>query len=83
MREGKLSHPNASITRFIAGCFRFFTLTQFGDRPGRYGRFLRFDTSPSRELVIVSGSDSLTIPTSTGLPPHFTLHALLLGKAIS
>src|ERR1700738_2195985 len=29
-------HPNASITRCIAGCFRFFTLTQSGDRPARY-----------------------------------------------
>src|SRR6266849_1740902 len=31
-------HPNASITRCIAGCFRFFPLTQSGDRPARYGR---------------------------------------------
>jgi hypothetical protein len=31
-------HPNASITRCIAGCFRFFILTQSGDRPARYGR---------------------------------------------
>jgi hypothetical protein len=29
-------HPNASITRCIAGCLRFFTLIQAGERPVRY-----------------------------------------------
>src|ERR1700733_15791827 len=28
-------HRNVSITRFIAGCFGFFTLIQFGDVPAR------------------------------------------------
>ena len=28
-------HANESATRLIAGCFRFFTLIQFGDRPAR------------------------------------------------
>src|ERR1700751_3411065 len=40
----KAVHENESITRLIAGCFRFFTLTQSFDRPARYGRSTRFDT---------------------------------------
>jgi len=28
-----LTHENASITRFIAGCFRFFTLIHCFDLP--------------------------------------------------
>jgi hypothetical protein len=28
-------HANESATRLIAGCFRFFTLIQSGDRPAR------------------------------------------------
>ena len=28
-------HENASLTLFIAGCFRFFTLIQCFDRPPR------------------------------------------------
>jgi hypothetical protein len=39
--------PNLSIARLNAGCVRFLTLTQCGDRPGRYGRSRSFDTSPS------------------------------------
>jgi hypothetical protein len=37
-------HQNESLTRLIAGWLRFFTLTQSGDRPARYGRSRRFDT---------------------------------------
>ena len=32
-------HANESATRLIAGCFRFFTLIQFGDRPARQQRW--------------------------------------------
>jgi len=28
-------YENASFTLLIAGCFRFFTLIQLGDRPAR------------------------------------------------
>ena len=38
------------MTRSIAGCSRFLTLTQWGDRPARYGRSLCFDTKPSRPI---------------------------------
>ena len=36
----------ASFTLSIAGCSRFLTFTQSGDRPARYGRSRRFDTKP-------------------------------------
>ena len=45
------AQANASITRSIAGCFRFLTLIQSGDRPARYGRSRRFDTRPSKPML--------------------------------
>ncbi len=33
-----------SITLLSAGCFRFLTLIQYGDRLARYGRSLCFET---------------------------------------
>jgi len=41
-------HDNASITRFIAGCFRFLNLIQCFDRPAKWSR--RFDTDPSSPI---------------------------------
>jgi len=40
-------HQKTSITRFFAGCCRFFTLTQCFCRPLRYGRSRCFETNPS------------------------------------
>ena len=42
---------NASITRSIAGCVRFFNLIQYFDRPPRYGRSRRFDIKPSSPMI--------------------------------
>ena len=44
------SQANLFITLLNAGCCRFFTFTQFGDRPGRYGRSLSLDTGPSSPI---------------------------------
>src|SRR5262245_26497380 len=47
--EGKLVHDRSpSMMRVAAGASGFFTLTQSGDRPERYGASRRFDTMPSR-----------------------------------
>jgi hypothetical protein len=46
-----LSSGKGSFNRSKAWCVLFFTLTQSGDRPARYGRSLRLDTSPSKPVL--------------------------------
>jgi hypothetical protein len=45
------------MTCDIAGCFRFFTLIQSGDRPARYGRSRRFETKPSKPMLLRAGGN--------------------------
>jgi hypothetical protein len=64
-------HQNESLTRLIAGWLRFFTLTQSGDRPARYGRSrasisgLRARTCRLELLVPILGLASTLSPRST------------------
>ena len=56
------------MTRDIAGCFRFFTLIQSGDRPARYGRSRRFETKPSKPKLQAARNRSAPIsPCSKSL----------------
>jgi hypothetical protein len=49
--SGSYVHENASLARFIAGDFGFFTLIQSRDGPARYRLSRRFETRPSNIMV--------------------------------
>ena len=44
----RVHRQSSSASRITAGALGFFTLTQFGLRPERYGEPSRFETMPSQ-----------------------------------
>ena len=66
-----VAHANDSLTLSIAGCFRFFTLIQSGDRPARYGRqrpFLATPLLPKTRRATPTAPANLSPPAPSGRP---------------